>query len=197
VHSLFNQFFKFHSISCLLGMILHFKLLGDVSSRWMCQTMNQCMGSGHGLFRVIEVYADGDSFFFSSINGDFLPFLNIPFYGGEVLFVSVLICIDIILKHAQSLFVYLRLKFTYRSLRASCKETVTLIFLCVSHFAIAACLLSAHFACPITRTRLCVSCGSVNYSIFQHELDLRGVHQYDILVILLFLFFSSCGCSGC
>lgn len=82
-----------------------------------------------------------------------LPFLNIPFYGGEVLFVSVLICIDIILKHAQSLFVYLRLKFTYRSLRASCKETVTLIFLCVLHFAIAACLLSAHFACPITRTR--------------------------------------------
>jgi len=156
VHSLFNQFFKFHSISCLLGMILHFKLLGDVSSRWMCQTMNQCMGSGHGLFRVIEVYADGDSFFLPPSMATFTFFehpLPPHVLGGEVLFVSVLICIDIILKHAQSLFVYLRLKFTYRSLRASCKETVTLIFLCVLHFAIAACLLSAHFACPITRTR--------------------------------------------
>lgn len=150
--------------------------------------MNQCMGSGHGLFRVIEVHADGDSFFFASINGDILPFLNVlSFYErGMFLFVSVLICIDIMLKHAQSLFVYLRHKFTYRSLRASCKETVTLIFLCVLHFAIAACLLSAHFACPVTRAQLCVSCVSVNYSIFQHELDLRGVHQYDILVILLF-----------
>jgi len=34
-----------------------------------------------------------------------------------------------------------------------------------------------------------VSCVSVNYSIFQHELDLRGVHKYDILVILLFCSF--------
>jgi len=118
--------------------------------------MNQCMGSGHGLFRVIEVYADGDSFFLPPSMATFTFFehpLPPHVLGGEVLFVSVLICIDIILKHAQSLFVYLRLKFTYRSLRASCKETVTLIFLCVLHFAIAACLLSAHFACPITRTR--------------------------------------------
>jgi len=146
--------------------------------------MNQCMGSGHGLFRVIEVHAEGE--------------LSIPF--ACINDITVLICVNpsglprgrcfcfnIYCYYAETLIVILSDDSSPNShLRASCKETVTLIFLCVLHFAIAACLLSAHFACPVTRARLCVSCVSVNYSIFQHELDLRGVHQYDILVILLF-----------
>jgi len=43
-------------------------LLDDMSSRRMCLTLKQCMGSGHGLFRVIEVYADGDDLFLLNHN---------------------------------------------------------------------------------------------------------------------------------